>query len=175
MDRSERKTVGVLVERRRLDSPWVDASWRPVVIVPEQPQLAPWTVLEEAGGTTLFHAGPAEIALFPSEAENYKHNLDSGRPSIYVVLRRDAGEPGMRLLLATVDPGEVDTHSDAGDDLIEALPLPAPLVLWMERFVARHYVPRPFHKRRRDRADTEALARRRPDGAAPQETPHGRA
>ena len=50
---------------------------------------------------------------------------------------------------------------DSGADLLESLPMPPRLRAMTEAFVARHHVERVFHKRRRDRADPEALARRR--------------
>ena len=163
-DRAERRSVGVVVERRRVDNPWIEARWQPVMLVPADPTLPDWSVLAEGPDWTRHYAGTAEIALFPTEAENYKHNLDGGSPSAYVILRPGGPAPGIRLLAVTADPGEIDTHAEAGDDVIEALPLPIPLVLWMDGFVARHYVERPFHKRKRDRADPEALALRRRTG-----------
>ena len=47
-----------------------------------------------------------------------------------------------------------------GHDLLEALPMPPGLRLVVERFVAEHHKQREFHKRKRDRADPEALGRR---------------
>lgn len=161
-DRAERLTVGVVVERQRIDNPWTDARWRVIGVLPGVPDLPPWSVLEQAGDHTRYYAGAGEIALHPSEAENYKENVGGTRPSLYVILRPCGDEPGLRLLSVTVDPGEIDAHSDAGDDLIEAVPLPPALAAWIQDFVARHYVHRPFYKRQRDRADPEALARRRP-------------
>ncbi|CBS90782.1 DUF3305 domain-containing protein [Azospirillum lipoferum] len=160
-DRAERRTVGVVVERRRVDNPWIEARWQPVLLVPPEPDRPDWSVVAEGPDWSRHYAGTAEIALFPTEAENYKHNLDGGKPCAYVILRPGGPAPGMRLLAVTVDPGEIDTHAEAGDDVIEPLALPIPLVLWMDGFVARHHVERPFHKRKRDRADTEALARHR--------------
>ena len=172
MDRAERMTVGVVVERQRIDNPWVEARWTVIGVLPGVPDLAPWSVLEQSGDHTRYYAGAGEIALHPTEAENYKDNLDSARPSIYVILRPGGDAPGMRLLSVTVDPGEVDAHSDAaGNDLMEALPLPPHVAAWMQDFVARHYVHRPFYKRQRDRADPEALARRAP--ATRPEKDHG--
>jgi hypothetical protein len=74
------------------------------------------------------------------------------------VLRTSGEAPGMRLLGATVDPGEAHAHADTGDDLVEALPLPAPIRDWLTAFVEAHPVRRTHWKRRRDRADPEALA-----------------
>ena len=160
MEISESRTVGVVVERRRTGNVWQPELWSAVAVLPGRPDVAPWTVLDAGEGWTRSYAGAAEVALFASETDNYKHNLDGPQPAIFVILRRD-GEPGLRLLAVTVDPGEIDAHSDAGDDLIEALPLPPDLAAWMRDFVERHHVERPFHKRQRDRADPEALARRR--------------
>ncbi|MBP2297413.1 DUF3305 domain-containing protein [Azospirillum picis] len=164
-DRAERRRVGVVVERRRVDNPWIEARWQPVVLVPPDPALADWSVVAEGADWTRHYAGSAEIALFPTETDNYKHNLDSGVPCAYVILRLGGPPPGVRLLEVTVDPGEIDTHAEAGDDVIEPLPLPLPLVLWIDGFVGRHHVARPFHKRKRDRADPEGLAPRLPPEA----------
>lgn len=161
MDTTERMSVGVVVERRRIDHPWQPERWTAVAALPGAPPLPPWTVLEEGDGWTRYLAGTVEVELFRSETDNYKHNLEGPQPALYVVLRRTGEAPGLRLLGATVDTGEIDAHSDSGDDLIEALPLPAPVAAWIRDFVARHHVERPFHKRQRDRADPEALARRR--------------
>lgn len=158
MEIRESVQVGVVVERRQTDNVWQPERWRVVALLPGVPDTAAWTVLEQGGGWARLYAGAAEVALYASETDNYKHNLDSPTPAVFVILRRDGG---WRLLGATVDPGEIDAHSDAGDDLIEALPLPPEMEAWMRGFIERHHVERPFHKRQRDRADPEAMARRR--------------
>ena len=158
----ETHAIGVVVERQRIDNPWVDARWRVIGLLPMLPDRAPWSVLRQGPDRTEFYAGAAEVALHPTEAENYRDNLAGSRPSLYVILRRGAEEPGLRLLAVTVDPGEVDAHSDAGDDLIEAVPLPPDIAAWMQDFVTRHLVERPFYKRQRDRPDPEAMGRRIP-------------
>lgn len=162
MDGSESMTLGIVAERRHIDHPWPTERWTVVTALAGEPEVAPWTVLAEGGDWTRYYAGAATVALFPSEAQNYKHNLDGPSPALYVILRRSRQPPGMALLLVTVDPGEIDAHSDSGDDLIEAVPLPPTVAAWMRAFIDRHYVPRPFHKRQRDRADPEALATRSP-------------
>ena len=50
----------------------------------------------------------------------------------------------------------------AGGDLVEAVPMPDAVRATVEGFVVEHHIERPFHKRERDRADPEALARRGP-------------
>jgi hypothetical protein len=131
-------------------------------LLPGQPLTPPWTLLAEGSGWQRLYAGALTIELVPAATEAYRNNLASSRPAAYVILRR-AGE-GMALLAATVDPGEVEAHADAGDDLIEAVSLPSWIAAWIEGFVARHHVERPFYKRQRDRAELDGLGRR----------PHGR-
>lgn len=168
----ERMSIGVVIERRRVEHPWQPERWRAVAALPGRPAAAPGTLLARGEGWARYYAGAVELALFPGETEGYRDNLASSRPAIYVVLRRCDGEPGLALRAATVDPGEIEAQAEAGDDLIEALPLPPAVAAWIAGFVARHHVERPFHKRRRDRADPEALAPRRPSSAT-RESPDG--
>jgi hypothetical protein len=79
-----------------------------------------------------------------------------------VVLRAADAEPGMALQLVTLDPGEAHLYADVGSDMLESLPLPGFLRDPALAFIAAHHKERGFHKRRRDRADPEALARRAP-------------
>jgi hypothetical protein len=158
---AERMTVGIVLEHRRIDHPWQADRWRLVDVLPGKPVAEPWTVLAEGDGWRRCYAGAVELELFRGETASYRDNLASSRPALYVVLRRSTGESGIAVREATVDPGEIEAHADAGDDLIEALPLPAPIAAWVRAFVARHHVERAFYKRRRDRADTESLARGR--------------
>jgi hypothetical protein len=161
VSRAERLSVGVVVERRRTCSVWQSEAWcvAKLVLPGELPDVRPWTVLEEGSGWQRLYAGEVPLELFAGDTGAYRDNLQSSRPAVYVVLRRD-GERGVALREATVDPGEIEAHADAGDDLIEAVPLPPAIAAWIADFVARHHVEQPFWKRRRDRADPEALGRR---------------
>ncbi len=60
------------------------------------------------------------------------------------------------------DGGEGFT--EAADNLVEAVPMPEALREAIERFVAERHVEREFVKRKRRRADPEALARRDQEG-----------
>ena len=166
----ERMPVGVIVERQPARSPWLDHIWRAVAVLPGRPEAPPWSVLAEAGGTTRYYAGAAELVAYSTDTKVYKDNVEAPQPAVYVVLRRGGGPAGWSLLLATVDPAEAHSHADAGDDLVEALAMPQPVFEWLAAFVTRHHVDRPAWKRRRDHADPEALAFRtgdRPTGDRP--------
>jgi hypothetical protein len=152
--------VGVVVERRKATSQWIDFVWQPVSVLSGRPDAAPWTVLASEGGTTTFYAGSAQIALHRSETTNYRDNLASGSPSIWVVLRPTETEPPYQIVMATVDASEGEAFTETGTDLVAAVPMPDAIRDAVAAFVAEHHVERPFVKRKRDRADPEALARR---------------
>lgn len=154
-------SVWVVAERRQSGNPWQSEQWTVAAVQSGRPQTEPWTELTRGRGWTRYFLGCTEIQLFRTETENYLFNIEGAFPAIYVILRR-GGANGVELLGATVDPGEIDAHSDAGDDLIEALPLPPDIAARMRAFIAAHHKEQPFLKRRRDRADLERLGRRPP-------------
>lgn len=145
----ERIVVGVVAERREARSAWADFLWRPVSILSGKPSAAPWTPLSEEAGVALFYAGEAVIELHRTETSNYRDNLTSERPSIWVIMRPTASNPPYELLAVTVDPAEGEACTDAGSNLVDAVPMPQDIAAIVERFVARHHVERPFVKRRR--------------------------
>jgi hypothetical protein len=157
-----RIAVGIVVERRKAASQWIDFTWRPVTILAGQPDAAPWTVLSSTADTTSFYAGSTEVALYRTETGSYRDNLASGAPSLWVALRPTGVEPPYEIVAVTADPAEGESFTQAGDDIVEALPMPASVRDVVEAFVAEHHVERPFFKRKRDRADPEALAPRSP-------------
>lgn len=156
--------VGVVVERRKADSPWVDFVWRGVAVLPDEPDTKPWTVLREQDGTTLFYAGSATVDLYPSDTARYRDNLASGSPGIWTVLSPAEGVWPYSVAAATADPAEGEAFTGAGANLVEAVPMPEMLREAIESFIAEHHVEREFFKRERRRADPEALARRPHEG-----------
>jgi len=157
-------SVGVVVERAKGATVWADFVWRPVGVLAGAPATAPWTKLSDDGDRATFYAGAAEIELYRSETGNYRHNLVSGTPAVWVVLRATGGEPPYAIAAATVDPAEGESFTEAGSDTIEAVPMPAAIYEVVAAFVAEHHVETSFVKRERDRADPQALARRLPRG-----------
>ena len=154
--------VGVIVERRRAASPWIDFTWRPVSVLAGEPDTPPWTMLSQDADSATFYVGVVEIGLHRTETANYRDNLSSGAPMLWVVLRPAGVERSYELFSVTADPAEGEALTEAGSDLVEAVPMPPAIRAQIEAFVAEHHVERPFHKRERDRADPESLARRAP-------------
>ncbi len=153
--------VGVVVERRKAASPWIDFIWRGVGVLPGEPEMAPWTVLREQDEMTLYYADRATVDLYRSETARYRENLASGNPSIWIVLGPSEGGWPYAVSAVTADPAEGEAFTEAGANLVEAVPMPEVLCETIENFIAEHHVEQEFVKRKRRRADPEALARRR--------------
>jgi hypothetical protein len=154
--------VGVVVERRKAMSEWIDFVWQPVGVLPGRPDTAPWTVLSTSEDRATYYAGAAEVTLYRTETGYYRDNLASATPSLWVALRPTGVEPPYDIVAVTADPAEGESFTQTGDDLVEAVPMPQPVREIVAAFVAEHHVERPFVKRKRDRADPEALSRRAP-------------
>ncbi len=153
--------VGVVVERRRATSPWLDFTWQPVMAFLGCPDAPPWTVLSTDPRTATFYAGSTEIALYRTESGNYRDNLACDVPLLWVALRPNGLEPPYELFAVTADPAEGESFTQTGKDLVATVSMPAAVREIVEEFVAAHPVQQPFHKRKRDDADPETLARRR--------------
>lgn len=151
--------VGVVVERRPAKSPWLDFLWRPVAMFAGGSSAAPWTPISEAGETALFYAGETVIELYRTETTNYRDNLASGTPLLWAVLRATGSAHPYRLLTVTADPAEGEAFTDAGNDLVESLPMPPAIVEAIGNFVSEHHVERPFVKRQRRPAEPQAAGR----------------
>jgi hypothetical protein len=154
--------VGVVVERRKAMSPWLDAVWRPSAVLSGVPEAAPWTVLAEAQDAATFYVGSAEIELFRTETDHYRSNLESGAPSVWIALRPTGTQPPYALFAVTADPAEGESFTQTGDDLVDAVPMPAAVREILETFVAEHHIEQPIYRRKRGCASPEAGERRAP-------------
>jgi hypothetical protein len=156
--------VGVVVERRKAASPWIDFVWRAVGTLPDAPDMQPWTTLREESDAVLFYAGSKTVHLHRAETSRYRDNLVTGSPSLWVVLSPAEGEWPYTLTAVTADPAEGEAFTEAGGNLVEAVAMPEMLRGVIESFVAEHHVEREFFKRARRQADPEAMARRQHEG-----------
>jgi hypothetical protein len=153
--------VGVLVERHKAASPWLDFVWRPASVLEGVPSATPWTALREDGGVTTFYAGPGVIELHRTETANYLSNLRSSAPALWIVLRPTGMDPPYDVLAVTADPAEGEAMTEAGNDLVETVPMPPAIAGVLEAFLAEHHVERPFYKRQRDGSQPDGPARRK--------------
>ncbi len=151
----ERFTIGVVLDKRKLDNPWVDYVWLPSAILPGVPAAAPGTVLSQSDNVTRVYAGPYEMALHSGETANYRGNLETGAPKIWVSLREVA--QGHQIVGVTADPAEGESYTEAGNDIVEAVPMPPELAQRAAEFIAEHHVERVFFKRTRGGEDSDEL------------------
>jgi hypothetical protein len=157
-------TVGIVVERSKGAGPWTDYLWRPVSAFSGVPSAPAWTKLSDDGERATFFVGTTDIELYRSEAGNYRENLLVEQPLLWVALRLTADDPPYMLAGATVDPAEGESWVALGTDLVDSVSMPGAVEAMVAEFVAENYVEQAFHKRKRDRADPEGMARRVPEG-----------
>jgi hypothetical protein len=150
--------VGVVVERRKATSSWAEFVWRPVAVLAGIPEAQPWSILATDDDAVTFYAGAAEIELYRSETGNYRGNLGSEMPSIWVALHETGSEPPYEIACVTADPAEGEALSEPAQGIVEAVTMPQRVHDAVGAFVDEHHVERPFQKRTRDRANLEALA-----------------
>ena len=144
------RELGVVLARRSLDNPWIDHVWVAQTVLYPAPEVAPGALLSKDETLTLVYAGPATVELFMGETANYRDNLLSGAPSLWVAARSrsDGGTP--EFVRVTADPTEGEAYFESGSDIVAALPMPAELHAWISAFVDEYHVERVFLKRKRD-------------------------
>jgi hypothetical protein len=150
--------LGVVVERRPGTTPWQAWLWRPVAVVPGLGASGEeWRPMVEGPGWSRWLAGSCTLELHRKETHDYRVALSAEPPRLWVVLRRreDAERP-WRPFLVTASPFEAQAYAEPGDDLVEAVAMPEPIVALVQDFVDRHHVDLPFLKRRRRAADAAA-------------------
>lgn len=152
--------VGVVAERLKAESKWIDYLWRPANVLEGVPDMQPWTLLEGNSDRALFYAGAAAIELYAGDAAHYRENLATGFPKLWVILRPTGIEPPLELVMVTANPFEGEGLTESAADLVEPIPMPEAICRELAAFIEQHYVHEPFFKRKRDRADPEALGRK---------------
>lgn len=148
---SARHPVGVVIDRQPARSQWIDHLWRPVEVLTDPPPGPAWRELRRDGATVRFLATGIDLHLHRSDIASYRYNLTGAEPRLYVVLR-PAGD-GAQVLLVSAAPDEAQLFMDTGENIVEALPMPARLRDLVGAFVAAHPPPPPMRKRKRKPAD----------------------
>ena len=71
--------VGVVVERHKATSPWIDFVWRPGGLG-WRPRRRAWSFAWSEGDVTTYYAGAATVELHRSDGGNYRGNLATVPP-----------------------------------------------------------------------------------------------
>jgi Protein of unknown function (DUF3305) len=151
--------VGVVVEKRKSHSPWVDFVWSAHAVLPEAPDVAAGTPLGQAGDSELFYAGSVDLQAHTYETPQYRDNFMSGKPQLWVITRPKDGSAIPELVQVTCDPAEGEGYSETGWDTVNIVPMPEAIQAALMAFIEEHHVEREAYKRKRKRADPEALGK----------------
>jgi Protein of unknown function (DUF3305) len=143
--RIESFMVGVVVERRVSSSPWIDHAWAPVQVLPDAPDIAPFTSLGKDHDRERFYLGAAEVTLYTSDTGHFADNFLTVTPQLWVSIRPTGIEPAVELVGVTADPHE--------GDIVEPLPMPVEIAARVARFYQERHVEQVFVKRKRDAVD----------------------
>ena len=153
--------VGVIVEKRKSASPWIDHTWGAIAVMPGLPEAPRMTLIETIGDTERYYLGASTIVLASVDTAQYRDNLMSGAPKIWVVMREEEPEGGLSLVTVTADPTEGEANTEAGSNLVDFVPMLPEIAAEIAAFVDEHHIEREFFKRKRDKTDREAFGRRK--------------
>ena len=127
------------------------------------PETPPWTKLSDDGERVdVFTPAPPQVELYRTETANYRDNLRFETPLLWIMLRPTEADPPYELAAVTADPAEGEAMTEAGANLVGTVAMPKAMQETIAAFVAEHHVEQVFVKRKRDRANPEAMARRGP-------------
>jgi Protein of unknown function (DUF3305) len=158
MSSSELIELGVVIERRKIDNPWQEYSWLPVAVFTGAEPIAQWREISRDATVVQYHAATLPVEIFRSDTEAYQENLGSAPPSVYVVLSEDEEGDGQFpyfVQSVTLSPYEAQDVLDSGEEIVERVVMPEPVLAWLQEFIDEHHVDKPFKKRKRDRLDLE--------------------
>ena len=153
--------VSVLMERRLARSgPWSEYQWDCVAVLAGENVHSGqpgWTLVSDDGERARFMWSGLQISLYKDGCESYWYNLQSEKPFLFVICFHDKvpEDESMAVQPFVVSPNQDEANSHLeSEDLVYSVPMPEPLIDWLERFVVDHYEP--FIKKKRKRRNWAA-------------------
>ena len=147
--------VAVVIERIALADRWESEQWQVAAVErDDSPRCPPVRMVHEMKRTRWRFTGLA-MELHPSESEGYHLNITAPDPKVFVMWRMaedsaaDENSPGAFPVLVTVSYNEAARLLDGGEQ-VDASPLSAEMLAWMQPFVDANYRPEPKRKNRRN-------------------------
>lgn len=156
-ERTAELPLGVVIRRQPGVTRWAKWVWRAVGVLPGAGP-ADWRELRREGAAVEYHAATCQLEVHRAEAEAYRAALSNDPPCVYVILRPPEdprAEREIEVFGVTASAYEAQDYLDGGEDIVEAVPMPPPLIAWLSDFVGRHLKEEKFVKRRRDRVDLD--------------------
>ena len=154
----EQVKIGIVLERRSSDNPWLDHEWQTVGLTLDVVDSEDWVLLYETDQVRRYLSPAVEVELHRAETEAYVYNLQSPEPSVFAVLRHDEESDEVvpfDVHVATVSPYEAQDYLDCSEEQVDRIVLPEELCNWLQAFVDEHHVEQEFKKRKRDKVSIE--------------------
>jgi hypothetical protein len=154
--------VAVIMQRVPLANRWVDERWEAIAVELAEESSGEPVRIEGAGIGARWRCPGLFVELHPVEAEGYFLNVSAEEPKLFVLWRmtETGEEPAARPIVVSLSYSEAARFLDAGEQ-VDAVPVPAPLLAEMERFVLTHYKGEPRKKAKRNEFYEGDPARRR--------------
>ena len=131
--------IAVVMQRRALQSRWVDCVWEPWSVLPGYPGGEARVLVEEADVLQRLHPG-FTLLLHRDETEGYYLNVSASEPRVFVLWRMD-GEQALPLEV-TVSSEEAGRWLDGGHSVDGVAMLPE-IYAWVGEYVEQNYRPEP--------------------------------
>ena len=166
--------VAVTIERNAISNRWAKEEWHVGAVErDDSPRRPPVRMVHEKNCTRWRFTG-LSIELHASESEGYHLNITSPDPTVFVMWRMaevayaNEEQPSAFPVVVTVSYNEAARLLDGGER-VDATPLSAEMLAWMQPFVEANYRPEPKRKVRRNElyerdrvADRKATVKRSP-------------
>jgi hypothetical protein len=131
--------LAVIMQRKPLQSRWIDCAWEPLGVLPGHPaEPAPRVLRDSEGEQQWLHTG-FTLTLHRDEAEGYYLNVSSQGPRVFILWRME-GEQGLPVEV-TVSSEEAARWMDGGHQ-IDSVAMPAEIFAWVGEWVENNYRPK---------------------------------
>lgn len=127
------------MQRRPVNSRWVDATWEPSGVLPGYPTGEPRILVEDGGSVQWLYPG-FTLLIHRDEAEGYYLNVSGPRPSVFILWRME-GELALPLDV-TVSSDEAGRWLDGGHS-VDRVAMPPEIFAWVGEWVENNYRPQP--------------------------------
>lgn len=158
--------VAVLLRRRRLDNPWQDEEWHAHAVIMETGRetdgfaadkketinASPWVSAD------IIRVPVDPLEIHAKEVEGCRVNLESVQPVLWVIIDpEEEGGPAspVQVQRVTASAYEAQEYLDAGDLVVDVVPMPDDIRTCLAAFIAAQPTPEPFKKRKNRKADVE--------------------
>ena len=149
MDKPKR-SVAVIMQRRRLQNRWQSVAWEPwSALESDEPQNPPRQLVDKGDTAQWLHPG-FEVTLHRDEAEGYYMNVSSESPRLFVLWRMEGDDEATALgipLQVTASYDEAGRWMDGGHS-VDSVAMPTEMFAWVGEYVEKNYRPEPKRRRK---------------------------